>query len=149
MPRESHTRSTVIRLHELVRLDHLSKAFNARGIRPRFHLALLPDHARKATCPLLPRERLHNTFDRALSNKFSVQARVVENGGKVDDRCKGADHSRIAQVLMADDCFADGFSLRDFGVVGLEKVEREVAASEFEGEVRGGVVRGCGADVVQ
>lgn len=149
LPRESHARSTVIRLHELVSLDHLSKAFNARGIRPRFHLALLPDHARKAICPLLPRERLHNTLDRALSNKFSMQARVVENGGKVDDRCKGADHSRIAQVLVADDCFADGFSLRDFGVVGLEKVEREVAASEFEGEVRGGVVRGCGADVVQ
>lgn len=67
----------------------------------------------------------------------------------MDDRCKGADHSRVAQVLVADDCFADGFSLRDFGVVGFEEIEGDVAAGKLEGEMRGGVVCGCGADVVQ
>jgi hypothetical protein len=39
--------------------------------------------------------------------------------------------------------------LRHFGVVGLEEVESDVAAGEFEREVCGGVVCGRGADVVE
>lgn len=67
----------------------------------------------------------------------------------MDDRSESADHSRVAQVLVADDGLADGFGLRDFCVAGLEQVEGEVAAGEFEREMGGGVVRGRGADVVQ
>ena len=78
-----------------------------------------------------------------------MQTRVVEHGGEVDDRSESADHSRVAQVLVADDSLADGFGLRDVGVVGFEKVEGEVAAGEFEGQVCGSVVCGRGADVVQ
>jgi len=78
-----------------------------------------------------------------------VQARVVEDGGEMDNRSESADHSCVAQVLVADDSLADGFGLRDFGVVGLEEVERNVPTSELEGEVGGGVVCGRGANVVQ
>lgn len=140
---------SIVRLHELVRLDHLSKSFDARGVRPRLHLALLPYDSSKATSPFLPRESLYNTLDRALRDKFSVQARVVEDGGEMDNRSKCANHSRVAQVLVADDGLADRLSLRDFGVVRLEEVERNVPTSELEGEVGGGVVCGRGANVVQ
>jgi hypothetical protein len=78
-----------------------------------------------------------------------MQARVVENGGEVDNCCKGANHSRVAQVLVADDGLADRLGLGDFGMVGFEQLESEVAAGELEGEVGGGVVCGRGADVVQ
>jgi len=90
------THSTIVRLHELVRLYHLSKSFDACSVRPRFHLALLPHDARKAARPLLPRKSLDNTLDCALSNQFSVQARVIEDGGEVDDCGESADHSRVA-----------------------------------------------------
>lgn len=149
LPRGSSACSTIIRLHELVRIHHLRKPYDARSVRPRLRLALLPHDAREATRPSLPRESLDNTFDRALSNKFSVQARVVEDGGEVDNRSESADHSRFAQVLVPDDSLADGFGLGDVGLVGFEKVEGEVAAGEFEGEARGGVVCGRGANVVQ
>ena len=78
-----------------------------------------------------------------------MQARVVEDSGEVDDCCESADHSRVAQILVANDSLADGFGLRYFGVVRLEQLEREVAAGELEGEVCGGVVCGRGADVMQ
>jgi hypothetical protein len=50
---------------------------------------------------------------------------------------------------VADDGLADRLSLRDFGVVGLEEVERNVPTGELEGEVGGGVVCGRGANVMQ
>jgi len=78
-----------------------------------------------------------------------MQARVVKDSGEVDNRCKCADHSRVAQILVADDGFTNGFGLRDFGVVSFEQVESDVAAGEFEGEVCGGVVCGRGTDVVK
>jgi len=78
-----------------------------------------------------------------------VQARVVEDSGEVNNRRESADHSRVAQVLVADDGLADGFSLRHFGVVSLEQVEGDVAAGKFEREVCGRVVRRRGADIVE
>ena len=67
----------------------------------------------------------------------------------MDNCCEGADHSRVAQVLVADDGLADRLGLRDFGMVGFEQLESDVAAGEFEREVGGGVVCGRGADVMQ
>jgi hypothetical protein len=147
LPRQSRTRLSIVRLHELVRLDHLSETFDARGVRPRLYLALLPHDSSKATSPLLPRESLDNTLNRALSNELSVQASVVEDRGEVDDRSESADHSSVAQVLVANDSLADGLSLRDFRVMGFEQVESDVTAGELEGEVGGGVVCGRSADV--
>lgn len=78
-----------------------------------------------------------------------MQARVIEDSGEVYNRRESADHSGVAQVLVADDSLADGFSLRHFGVVSLEQVEGDVAAGEFERKVCGRVVRGRSADVVE
>ena len=67
----------------------------------------------------------------------------------MNNRGESADHSRVAQVLVADDRLANGFGLRHFGVVGFEQLEGDVAAGELEGEVCGCVVCGRGADIVQ
>lgn len=144
-----HTRSSVVRLHQLVRLDHLSEPFNARCIRPWLSLTLLPHHTSEATRPALSWKSLDDTLNRSLSNHLAVQTRVVKNSGEVDNRRERADHSRVAQVLVPDDCFAHGFCLRDFCVVRFEQFEGYVAASEFEGKVCGSVVFGRGSDVVQ
>lgn len=146
---KARTRSSFVRRHQLVRLDHLGKAFDARGICPRFRLTLLPHHASKAARPTFSWKSLDDTLDRASRNQFSVQARVVEDGGEVDYCGEGADHSRLAQILVPDDCLANAFCLCDGRVVRLEEVESYEAAGEFEGQVCGRLVCGRGSDVVE
>jgi hypothetical protein len=141
--------SPVVRFHQFVRLDHLRKPFDARSVRPWFDLTFLPHHISKAARPFLSWKRPSDTFDRAFSNQLSVQARVVKNGGEVDNRSESADPSRVSQILVSDNRLTHSFCLRDFRFLGFEQLECDEAAGEFEREVRGSVVRGCGSDVVE
>lgn len=112
--------SSIVRLHQLVRLYHFRKTFNACCVRPRFDLTLLPHNISKAPGPTISWKSFDDIFDRTFGDELSVQARIVEDGGKMDDRCESADHACVAEVLVSYDRFADGFGLRNVCLMGFE-----------------------------
>jgi hypothetical protein len=65
------------------------------------------------------------------------RAQVVIHGRQLQHLAQQGDGPLLAQVLVADDGFADGFGLRLRGrsvLRGLEQVERDDGAGELEGE---------------
>jgi len=57
-------RLSVVRFHEHVRLNLLSKALDVAAMCPRFQAELLANHIRETRCPLVSRVQLYHGLDR-------------------------------------------------------------------------------------
>ena len=120
-----------------------------RRMAPRLRPNLLPHNCRKAAGPLVPRPRLHHVLDRRPIHQLWVQARIIEHRRQQYERAERRDGACVAEILVADDGFVDGFGLRRRGAERAEEVVCDHGACEFERDERGVHVPGRCADVVQ
>ena len=75
---------------------------------------------------------------------------VVKNCRKLQDLAKHCYGAGGSNVLVADDSFGDGFGLRLWRMkCGVQEIECDVTAAEFEREEGGNQVLGGGTDVME
>ena len=110
----------VIRLHQLVSLNHLRKSLDLGRMTPWLQFDLLPYDRGETTRPSLPWIPLDYTFDRLLMYQLRIQACVIKCGGQMSHGSNCGMHSCIAQVLVPDDSFGYRFVLRLRGIVLLQ-----------------------------
>lgn len=129
------TSSTIIRRHQLVPLNTLGEiSFSEMSsMRPRLQSILLPNSLRKASTPLHSRIRLHHTLNRRLIHQLRIPAHVIKYSSKLDQGSNPGQSPGLTKVLMPDHSFGYILGLLDGCGVGLEQVESEEAAVEFEG----------------
>lgn len=73
----------------------------------------------------------------------------TEQRAEIHQRQYRRRHPTLTQVLMPGDRLSNGLRLVDGRAKRRQQVERVHGAPKLEGEARGGLVRGRGADVVQ
>lgn len=134
---EGFPKSLIVRLHDLIRLDDLGKALNARGIAPGLELALPAHNASKAACPAVSRILCHDIPDRVFVHKLRMSTNVIQNGCEVDDRCQGGDVPSVSEILVPDDGFANCFGLRHLCLERREEIKRDDTTLEFKRQMCG------------
>ncbi len=111
--------ASIIRLHELIPLHPLREILlpQRRRMRPRLQAILLPNRSRKATTPLLPRKMRHHIFNRLFMHQIRVPAHIIEDRGELYQLPQCSDFPTLADILMPNYGFCDGFCLLNWGVV--------------------------------
>lgn len=71
------TYTLVVRLHEFVSLNLLSKALDVAAVSPRFKSHLFADCSREAGCPLVALVGCHNGLNGGFVNKWSIRSSVI------------------------------------------------------------------------